>query len=232
MANIHHINELLDKLTKEQLGTFIKDRVYEIDNQYYSEPYEHFVAVISTKYSNEYLQDIIKTPPVINNLYMTMIEDESESINRDSIILTNYKPDEDYYIYNGTDKKAKSIISFMKKYSFDEKFNSLLDSTLARINFEKENFDEFLLLENGEYPDNYERKHFMIRKFYQVWEIYKCLSVEDKDRFFEKIIKKHFCNINWRTMSRLYDPEDKEFVEKFGNWIDKEFESKFHPKFK
>ena len=76
----------------------------------------------------------------------------------------------------------------------------------------------------------YNMKHFRIKLFQEVWNIYKKLSHEDKVRMRETILP-DFTVINWITMSRLYDPIDTEFVEMFGDRINLEFAKEYNPYF-
>ncbi len=76
----------------------------------------------------------------------------------------------------------------------------------------------------------YNMKHFRIKLFQEVWNIYKKLSHENKVRMRETILP-DFTVINWITMSRLYDPTDIEFVDMFGDRINLEFAQQYNPYF-
>ena len=93
------------------------------------------------------------------------------------------------------------------------------------------NDDDFIYASKKE-VDNYERKHFKIEKLFRVWDIYKNLEESDKVRFFDKIIMKNFIYVNWRTVSRLFNIKDEEFIEKFNSYIDWDFAKQYHPDLK
>lgn len=75
---------------------------------------------------------------------------------------------------------------------------------------------------------SYERRHYKINIFLMVFKYYKSLSTEYKKAFATEIMP-HFMNINWTTVSGLYDPNDEEFVALFNNHINNEFAEKYNP---
>jgi hypothetical protein len=244
MSDIEMINEYIDELTNKQIHNLLTGNVdYEESSTnkalgyLINVPIELIICYLSNKnddnFYKPFITDIFEAHQ-INYLYINMIEAHNICpINKDSILLQHYKKDEDFAIYNEDNIIPDDIKSFMVKYSFEASFGFEIDFELAKLNYEKENYEAFILFETEEQPDGYERKHFMIRKFYQVWEMYlNKIPEEDKESFFENIIKKHFCYINWRAMSRLYDPNDTEFMEKFSGYLDMDFAKQYHPKFK
>ena len=105
-----------------------------------------------------------------------------------------------------------------------------MDKELARLLL-KEFMDDFLMMENHEI-DNYGRKHHMINIFFSSWTIYKHkIEIDSKERFLN-VIKNEFSHVNWRTVSRLFDVEDAEFIQIFLEKIDWEFAKEYHPKLK
>lgn len=233
------LKEFLIELTIDELEKFIAHYNSEIEdfpeswfNMSYCSPLEKVAVVLSTIYDDETLEPFLEYFNDMRPLYLTMLQDEDYEINWNSIIFKNYKPVEEYYIYNEQNQDKNARKQFAEKYGCEEKFSDVIDYSIACARYEQENYHDFILLEVGEI-DWSERKHFMIRKFFHVWDIYKnYVELEDKPRFVTKIIKEHFCSINWTTMSRLYDPDDKEFFEIFGSYINPEFAKKYNPKLK
>lgn len=196
-------------------------------------PLEEIVCLLSTIYTNEELIEVDKHPQLIDDLYLTMLQVDNFPMNKDSILLEKYVPDIEYLVYSKKNTNQDEIKKFMDKYSFDEKINPDMDFKIAKIYYAKWNYKTFIRFIIKEEPDNYERKHYFIRKFFEVWDIYKNeIPEEDKERFFQNVIKKDFSKLNWTTMSRLYDPNDKEFMDKFSQNIDTKFAEQYHPKFK
>lgn len=221
----NQIKKLLNNvLSPKDLSKEIKERYYEIFNS----PIELIVCVLSTMNDNKFYEDF--SIPTIDNLYLTILEEMNFPMNTKSILLKDYIPNQYYYTYIGIKTDQKDVKNFMDKYSYDTKFGFEIDLKLAKINFEKQNYNAFIQFDSEEKIDSYEIKHFMICKFYDVWDMY-LKEIHEKDIFFEKIIKEHFCNINWITMSRLYNPDDKEFVDKFSEYINISFAKLYNPKF-
>lgn len=165
--------------------------------------------------------------------YIIFIELEANGykMNRQSPILKQYPVPNDIRIYYGMETDKVKCDEFYNSYSYDEKFNNVLDKELAEINFEMINDDDFIYASKKE-VDNYERKHFKIEKLFRVWDIYKNLEESDKVRFFDEIIMKNFIYVNWRTVSRLFNTKDEEFIEKFNSYIDWDFAKQYHPDLK
>lgn len=74
----------------------------------------------------------------------------------------------------------------------------------------------------------YDAKHSRIRYFKLVWNMYLGIDDSEKESFYENVVKK-FERINWTTMSRLFNPYDMIFKEKYDNLIDYDFASTYHP---
>jgi len=75
---------------------------------------------------------------------------------------------------------------------------------------------------------SYEFKHYRIRIFFRLFNIYLKLPKELKNNFIIHIFP-DFININWTTMSRLYNPDCTEFVTLFNNYINHDFANEYNP---
>jgi len=213
----------------KRTGYYVYEKYPEFEN---IQP-EVIVGILSVIYKDEELIDVKKKLPFLRNLYLTMLEVDNFPMNKDSILLETYVPDEEYLVSCKKNTNETDVKKFMEKYSFDEKFSSEIDFKIAKIYYEKLEFMIFIVYTKGEEVDSYERKHYFIKKFYEIWDIYKTeINKKDKDRFFENIIKKEFSNLNWTTMSRLYDPYDKEFLNRFSQNINSQFAKQYNPNFK
>lgn len=166
-----------------------------------------------------------------SSINMTEIRLSDYPYNPDSIIMKQYPLEEEIKVYLDAETDKSKIKLFYDSYMYDEKFNENIDMELAKIHYSLIRTDAFVYAETKE-VDNYERKHHEIRKFFKVWQIYKSLDNVDKPRFLEKIIKEHHIRLNWRTVSRLFDMDDNEFIDTFNDYIDWEFAKQYHPKLK
>lgn len=235
MADFYLIEEFFDNITTTQLQSFFSydlsmDSFPEKYNDIFNTPIEIIICYISTKYTNYFLERFKHLLPMkFNHLYMTMLHYKGISVDFDSIVINNYKENKDYLIYENYISDDENISNFIKKYSFPDSFGYEIDFILAKLHFKLLNYNEFIMLYSNEHFNNYEYKHFKISLFFQVWEIYKHIT-ENKENFFENIVKKHFSSINWITMSRLYDPADSEFMEKFEHKIDTKFATQYNKK--
>ena len=190
---------------------------------------EQLICILSNMLDDETikqfnLQDLNK---IASKFIITELEHNNFPINRNSIILDNLEPIKEFLVYEGyiNDK------NFYQKYGHHEKFSCLVDKEIARLLFKKEFMDDFLMMENHEI-DNYGRKHHMINIFFSSWTIYKHkVEVDSKERFLN-VIKNEFSHVNWKTVSRLFDVEDAEFIQTFLEKIDWEFAKEYHSKLK
>lgn len=76
---------------------------------------------------------------------------------------------------------------------------------------------------------SYDVKHFKISIFKKVWDVYKSLTDSSLRDKMKTTILPLFTSINWMTMSRLYNPEDTEFIELYGTKLNMEFSRKYNP---
>ena len=206
----------------------------EKEDYLYDITLEEVMLFASTKYDDKTILDnqLEEFFDNTTNQIISILILENKNVNFDSVLLKNYKFDEEYAIYMGytrdKDGYDLDIDRFNQFYSFDEKFNDNIDKMLTIYNYKLENHIELVPIEEED-CSHYERKHYKIKIFLDVWNIYKTMIEEkDKDRFFEKIIPR-FKQLNWKTVSRLFDYSDKEFIEKFNKIIDWKFAKMYHP---
>ena len=200
---------------------------------------EHILSIL-TSFTNDKIIDLNIDKYIrhadLSNFTIMELEKEGLQFNRSSILMSMFPYEEDYITYldlsNNDIFMSNKHINFIEKYGVDEKIDiEGLNIKLALLRYELENVREFVIKIFGEL-DYYEIKHYKINIFFQVWNIYKELDHADKERFLLNVIKPYFMNINWRTVSRLYNPDDKEFVKIFVDYIDVEFALIYNPYFK
>lgn len=171
------------------------------------------------------IDNYVKCMP-LSNFVVNELEMNGLYYNRESILMNAFPIDNEYLVYlsfkNNQIELEDECYPFLEKYGMKEKFNNELDIQLALLNYEIDNVREFVIKLYGEL-DYYEIKHYKIRTFFKVWDIYKGLDYKDKERFYKNVMMPYFMHINWRTVSRLYDIHDIEFQELFSDYIDEEF---------
>jgi hypothetical protein len=75
----------------------------------------------------------------------------------------------------------------------------------------------------------FDSKHHKIDCFFNIWNIYKMFSAEANKTLMLNNILPHFTNINWMTVSRLYNPNDIEFVKLYNSRLDFKFAKQYNP---
>jgi len=232
-------NELLDFLVQLNNISWLYSEIEEINPEWKAiidyNSCEYILYALSLM-SNEKILSLkinrIVDKLPISNFTVNDLEKDGITFNRDSVLMINFPVDNDYLTYkylneNELDMDSREINMFMVKYGIPEEFDSDTNRVLALLKYELEHVREFIFQEEGEL-DRYEMKHFKIKIFFQVWNMYKKIKPIDKERFLENVIKKHFVNINWMTVSRLYNVNDMEFCDIFGDYIDEDFASKYN----
>lgn len=173
------------------------------------------------KITPKIIDDVANGP--ISCLTIMDMEKDGLKFNRKSKLLQVFPEDSEYLKFINNEQLDN-------KYFSKFNYNSEINNILSKINFELENLDLFVFRENKE-VDNYGRKHYKIKKFFELWNLYKNIK-SNKKEFFDNEIYELAKYLNWKTVSRLYDINDKEFIELFDNWIDKDFANEYHPDLK
>lgn len=78
---------------------------------------------------------------------------------------------------------------------------------------------------------SYDFKHFRIKIFFKLFNLYLKLPEKLKKNFIIFIFP-DFMKINWTTMSRLYNPDCIEFTILFNKYINHEFAKSYNPYYK
>ena len=102
---------------------------------------------------------------------------------------------------------------------------------LRRDLLQSDSYEFCAQLSDDPLPDvRWEQKHFRVARFFQLWAIYRSADQTERERIRDDVLPDFVCRLNWRTVSRLYDPHDPLFVALFGAYIDNRFAQEYNPR--
>lgn len=195
---------------------------------------EDILCILSEILDEDYIKDnnIINYFPFYSDFYLSYLELKNYPMNKKSSLLEFYKYNNEFLIYSKLELDENKIKDYENKYKFENKYDEETNKFLIDNKFLVENYREYIIYTELEY-DNWERKHFLINIFFEVWEYYKNgLDIKYKEDFKENILPYFYKILNWRTVSRKFNPEDEEFVKLFNKYIDYDFAKKYNSYYK
>ena len=148
------------------------------------------------------------------NTYINSIQYHSRSRHRQ--ISTQHSNLEIEYPEETSDSQEWGVYT-CRIHKLLDQFNNSYSLVEKNLDFEERNYISYHL------------KHFKINIFQKFWKLYRSLTDHNLKLEMRETLIPQFTNINWTTMSRLYDPQDLEFLDLFKHKLNQEFSQRYNP---